>query len=116
MSRIIRRYWRSKFARFIQYYGVESLAKRLDVRPSAIYHWIRGSTTPRPAHAEIMQRLARDRGSRLTMDEIYAHSRAVRGDNIKLGKGLPPRPAETVRSKDGLSLIRVPPMRSASTK
>ena len=33
MSRIIRTRWRSKFARFIQYYGVESLAKRLDSNP-----------------------------------------------------------------------------------
>jgi hypothetical protein len=96
MSRMIRRRWRSKFARFIQDYGVESLAKRLDVRPSAIYHWIRGSTTPRPAHAEIMQRLARERGSRLTMDVIYGHFRAVRADNIKLGNGL-----SAFRSDDG---------------
>ena len=34
------------------------------------------------------------------MDEIYGHSCAVR---IKLGKGLPPRPVEAVRSEDGLS-------------
>jgi hypothetical protein len=31
--------------------------------PSAIYHWIRGATMP--------QRLARERGLRLTLDEIY---------------------------------------------
>ena len=74
----VRRRWKSKFARFIHAYGVESLALELDVRPSAIYHWIRGATTPRPVHAEIIQRLARKRGSRLTMDEIYRHSREVR--------------------------------------
>jgi hypothetical protein len=81
MRRIATRYWKSKFARFIQSYGVDSLAAELDVRPSAIYHWIRGATTPRPAHAEIIKRLARERGSRITMDEIYGHSRAVRSDN-----------------------------------
>jgi hypothetical protein len=93
MRRIVRRRWKSKFACFIQAYGVESLALELDVRPSAIYHWIRAATTPRPAHAEIIQRLARERGSRLTLEEIYGHSRAVRADEIKLETGIPPRPA-----------------------
>jgi hypothetical protein len=51
MHRKVRRRWKSKFARFIQAYGVESPALQLDVRSSAIYHWIRGATTPRPAHA-----------------------------------------------------------------
>ena len=41
MSRMIRKRWKSKFARFVQAYGVESLALELDVRSSAIYHWIR---------------------------------------------------------------------------
>lgn len=77
------RRWTTKFARFIKSYGVESLAAKLDVRPSAIYHWIRGSTTPRPVHAEIIQRLARERGSRLTMDDIYGHARDVRADQLK---------------------------------
>ena len=63
--------WKSKFARFIKSYGVESLAVQLDVQASAIYHWISGATAPRRTHAEIIQRLARERGSRLTMDEIY---------------------------------------------
>jgi len=93
MHGMIRRRWKSKFARFIQSYGVESLAVELDVRPSAIYHWIRGATTPRPVHAEVIQRLARERGSRLTMDEIYGHCRSVRADNFKLRKGLTPRHA-----------------------
>jgi hypothetical protein len=78
MKPITERYWKSKFARFVKSYGVDSLAMQLDVHPSAIYHWIRGATTPRPVHAAIIQRLARERGSRLTMDQIYGHSRAVR--------------------------------------
>ena len=43
MSRMIRSRW---FARFVRTYGIESLAVEVDVRPSAIYHWIRGATTP----------------------------------------------------------------------
>ena len=88
----VRRRWKSKFARFIRSYGTERLAKQLDVRSSAIYHWIRGATTPRPAHAEIIQRLARERGSRLTLDEIYGHSRAVRADEIRLEISVSPEP------------------------
>jgi hypothetical protein len=86
----IRRRWKSKFARFVRAYGVELLAVQLDVRPSAIYHWIRGATRPRPEHAEIIQRLARERGRRLTFDEIYGHARELRADEIKLGIALPP--------------------------
>jgi hypothetical protein len=78
MSQMIRKRWKSKFARFIRVYGVELLAVEVDVRPSAIYHWIRGATTPRPAHAAIIQRLARERGVKLTLDEIYRHSRELR--------------------------------------
>jgi hypothetical protein len=94
MRRIAMRYWNSTFARFIRSYGVVSLATELEVRPSAIYHWIRGSTTPRPAHAEIIKRLARERGCRLTMDEIYGHSRAVRTDHTKLRVRLGSKAAE----------------------
>lgn len=84
------RHWSSKFARFIQSYGVQSLAMKLDVRPSAIYHWIRGATTPRPAHAEIIKRLARERGSRITMDDIYGHSRWVSEDKSEPATEIPP--------------------------
>lgn len=83
MHGTITRRWKSKFARFIKSYSVEALARQLDVRPSAIYHWISGRTAPRRTHAEILQRLALERGSRLTMDEIYAHAREVRADEIK---------------------------------
>jgi hypothetical protein len=80
----IARHWQSKFARVIRSHGVASLAVELDVRPSAIYHWIRGATTPRPVHAKIIQRLARESGSRLTMDDIYGHGRALRVDQLKV--------------------------------
>lgn len=92
MRRIALRYWKSRFARFVQSYGVGSLAVKLGVRPSAIYHWIRGTTAPRPVHAEIMKQLARERGSRLTMDEIYEHSRLVRADDLRLSPVLPAKP------------------------
>jgi DNA-binding transcriptional regulator YdaS (Cro superfamily) len=75
-------HWNSRFARFVKDFGVEALAARLAVRPSAIYHWIRGATTPRPVHAETIQRLARESGSSISMDDIYGHSREVRAGNV----------------------------------
>jgi hypothetical protein len=76
--------WESKFARFVWAYGIKNLAAGLDVDPSAITHWIRGRNTPRPQHAEIIQRLARARGRRLTFDDIYRHSREVRAREAAL--------------------------------
>jgi hypothetical protein len=71
MSQRIPKRWRSKFARFVGTYGTQRIAVALRVDSSAIYHWIRGATTPRVAHAAIIQRLARERGIRLTFDDIY---------------------------------------------
>lgn len=78
-----RRYRNSKFERFVLSYGVKLLAERLAIRPSAIYHWIRGSTAPRPVHAEIIQRLARERGARLSMDQIYGHFLSLRAAELR---------------------------------
>jgi hypothetical protein len=95
----IKRHWKSKFARFIQSYGVEVLALNLDVHPTAIYHWVRGATTPRPACAEVIQRLARESGFTLTMDDIYAHSRAVQAEDVE------PRTVVTTHSKSKFALF-----------
>jgi hypothetical protein len=84
MSRMIKSRWTSTFARFVLGYargtrdtrnhavaGATLLAQHLGVRPSAIYHWVRGAIAPRPIHAASIQRLARERGVRLTLDQIY---------------------------------------------
>ncbi len=95
MRRVAMRYWKSTFARFIRSYGVVTLAAELEIRPSAIYHWIRGATAPRPVHAETIQRLARESGIKLTFDQIYQHSRDLRALECKsatsdaLENGLP---------------------------
>lgn len=74
------RRWDSKFAQFVRCYGVTKLAKRLSIAPSAVYHWMRGSTSPHPANAIKIQTLAKRRGIALSLDEIYQHSREVRSD------------------------------------
>ena len=76
------RFWDSEFARFVRSYGVDLMAQRLSIKPSAIYHWIRGSTAPRPVHAFVVQHLARQRGVMLTMDAIYGHFLSMRAPEI----------------------------------
>ncbi len=68
----------SKFERVARSYGVELLAARLMVRPSAVYHWLRGATSPHPANAIMIQNLAKERDVRLSLDDIYQHFREVR--------------------------------------
>lgn len=85
----VERYWKSKFARFVKSYGVHDLAKRLGLDPSAIYHWIQGDTAPKPVHAEIIQRLAREHGgARLTMDQIYGHFLSLRAAEVPSERSL----------------------------
>jgi len=78
MKRITKSSRKSKFERFIRAYGVRRMAGRLAIRPSAIFHWLRGATAPRPAHAGLIQRLARQRGVVLTLDQIYWHFLSLR--------------------------------------
>jgi hypothetical protein len=80
MKLLTERFRKSKFERFVRSYGVDELAVKLEIQPSAIYHWLRGSTAPKPVHAEIIQRLARQSGARLSMDSIYAHFLSLRAD------------------------------------
>jgi hypothetical protein len=71
MSQRIMKRWKSKFARFVDVYGARPLANDLCIDQSAIYFWVKGRTAPRPHHAATIQRLARERGIRLTFEEIY---------------------------------------------
>ena len=72
--------WDTEFSRFVESYGVTLLAARLDVRKSAIYHWLSGSTSPHPSNAIKIQKLAKRRRIELTLDQIYQHFREVFGE------------------------------------
>jgi transcriptional regulator with XRE-family HTH domain len=82
----------TKFDHFVREFGVEDLARRLSVDPTAIYHWLRGSTSPHPANAIKIQRLAKQRGIALSLDEIYQHFREVESERYKTSS-LKPEPA-----------------------
>jgi hypothetical protein len=81
-----------KFDHFVREFGVEELARRLAVNPSAIYHWLRGSTSPHPANALKIQVLARRRGITLTLDDIYQHFKDVGSERYSV-TSLKPEPA-----------------------
>lgn len=70
--------WNSKFARFVERYGVARIATELHIDPTAIYHWIRAVTRPKPELAAIIQRIAGQHGTKLTLDDIYGHSANLR--------------------------------------
>jgi hypothetical protein len=69
---------RSKFERFLRNYGVARMAIQLQIDESACYHWLRGVTRPKPEFAATIQRIAREQGSSLTLDDIYGHARKLR--------------------------------------
>jgi hypothetical protein len=74
------RLWSSSaFARFLKAYGVGRLATRLGIDSSAVYHWASGAAVPHPRNAMMVVRLAIESGDRLTVEQIYQHSRDVRG-------------------------------------
>jgi hypothetical protein len=78
MCQRIAKRWESKFARFVGTYGAKQLASELRIDPAAIYHWVRGVSRPKPEHAASIQRVAREQGMRLTLDDIYGHSLNLR--------------------------------------
>jgi len=79
--------WSSKFGGFVSSYGVSNLAAALDIHRSAIFHWMSGSTYPRPPHACALQYLAAERGVTLSLDEIYEGPRQVivQASRVELG-------------------------------
>lgn len=67
--------WHTRFGRWVHYYGVPRLAHDVgaglygvSLTPEAVYQWVAGSRTPRPAHALHIVQLAR--GS-VTLEDIY---------------------------------------------
>ena len=66
--------WESKFGRFVSKVGAENLADQLGVDRTAVYHWIRGSTSPQTSTAIEIRSLAREQGFRISFDDIYANS------------------------------------------
>jgi hypothetical protein len=86
----------TKFDQFVRAFGVVNLARRLAVDESAIYHWLRGSTSPHPANAIKIQKLAKQRGIALSLDEIYQHFRDVANASPRLPRNPNPRASDAI--------------------
>jgi transcriptional regulator with XRE-family HTH domain len=63
----------TKFGRFVLKFGVNKLAARFGIRPSAVYHWLNGSTTPRHMKVPEILKLAKRTGTPLEFDDINGH-------------------------------------------
>ena len=68
------RRWQTKFGSFVAEFGAERLAESLEVRPPAVYQWVKGHTAPTPARACAMQ-IAAQIGFEISLDDIYQRSR-----------------------------------------
>ena len=68
--------WETRFARLVRQYGVARLARDLQVDPTAIYQWVRGSVSPRPDKAMTIVVLLQPVG-RLRLEDVYHHRLAV---------------------------------------
>ena len=71
--------WETRFARLVRRYGVAKLARDLEVDPTAIYQWVRGSVSPRPDKAMLIVVLLKPVG-RLRLDDIYKHRLTVQAN------------------------------------
>ena len=64
--------WKTRFGVFVRTFGTTELAHQLNIDPQAIYHWIRGQTSPRPHLARTIVSLASSTAVSLTLEDIYA--------------------------------------------
>ena len=72
--------WKTRFGAWVHHYGATRLAQDLGLScgphgPVAVYQWLGGSRTPRPAYAQRMVQLSR---GKVGLDDIYAQRARVR--------------------------------------
>lgn len=80
----------TKFEQFVREFGVEKLARSLEIDPSAVYHWLQGRSIPDPKNAIKIQALAKQRGVALSLDQIYERTRDGHASSFPL-KPVPAR-------------------------
>ncbi len=69
------RRWQTKFGTFVSEFGAERLAEILEVRPPAVYQWVKGHTALTPARACAILQIAAQNGFEISLDDIYQRSR-----------------------------------------
>lgn len=67
------RRWETPLGRFVDFFGADELAERIDVHKTAVYQYVSGATLPHPAKAFAIRRIARSSGFSISLDDIYQH-------------------------------------------
>jgi len=70
--------WETRFAKFVRAFGTQKLADTLQIKRSAIYHWISGSVQPHPENAKKVVALAKSIEFDLSLSDVYTHADAIR--------------------------------------
>jgi transcriptional regulator with XRE-family HTH domain len=70
--------WQGPFVDFVVRYGIQKLAKQLDVRLCTVYQWINGQWSPTRDKAKQIARIALESGVILTTDDVLDHREQVR--------------------------------------
>jgi hypothetical protein len=89
MKRRVTDLWTTAFAKFVEKRGATKLAEDLQVVRTAVYHWIEGTTSPRPDKAIQIVEIAKSARFQLTLVDIYAHRHhvaKVRARNLQAAK------------------------------
>lgn len=92
-----KRWGNSKFARFVQNFGVEELANELGVHPTAVYHWMGRRNRPHSLKFVSINQIARRRGVTLSIAEILRYFRDVRSEPYEIA-AVSQRPSQPARS------------------
>jgi DNA-binding transcriptional regulator YdaS (Cro superfamily) len=69
------RRWQTKFGNFVSEFGAERLAETLEVRPPAVYQWVKGETAPTTARVSAILQIAAQNGFEISLEDIYQRSR-----------------------------------------
>lgn len=70
-SRAVDGRWDSKFGQFVSRFGAEALADEVGVDRTAVYHWVRGASSPRATVALEIQAVARANGFSISLDDVF---------------------------------------------
>ena len=72
--------WQGPFVDFVVRYGIQKLAKQLDVRLCTVYQWINGQWSPTRDKAKQIARIALESGVILTSDDVLDHHALLADD------------------------------------
>lgn len=67
--------WATTFGTWVRKYGIDKLAKDLNVVPSAVYHWVHGRFVPRQPMMAAIIKLS---DGKITHADLFKHIASVK--------------------------------------